>query len=162
VFSEPPEFSLQAALAAEAAESLAVMTRLPEMSFSGFVSVLLNDQPVQASAQTAGSVAVAVCPKALASALAPETLYHFTRATGHSGIVGSGQLIPGMGVTGFGVYGTAVTNAATITWAGVPADAMVRFSPGLSSVGWGLIPGLWWRVTPAVTTLFSYGVPIIP
>jgi hypothetical protein len=98
----------------------------------------------------------------LASALAPETLYHFTTATSYESIVASGQLIPGWGSTGFGVYGTALPVAGTVSWAQVPAEAMVSFSPGMSSVGWGMVPGLWWRVTPAITTLFSFGVPVNP
>jgi len=96
-----------------------------------------------------------------ASALAPQTLYHFTSEAGYQGIVESGQIIPGQGITGYGVYGTAANNAATVGWAGVPTDAVVAFSPGMSQVTPGLIPGLWWSVQPAVTTLFQYGIPAI-
>jgi RHS repeat-associated protein len=91
-------------------------------------------------------------------ALAPETLYHFTTEAGYQGIVEAGQIVPGNGVTGFGVYGTAVPNAATVSWAGIPTEAVVPFSPGLSQVTPGLIPGLWWSVRPVVTTLFQFGV----
>ena len=95
-------------------------------------------------------------------ALAPQTLYHFTSEAGYQGIVTAGQIIPGNGITGFGVYGTALRNAATVGWAGIPTAQVVSFSPGLSQVNPGLIPGLWWAVGPVITTLFQYGVPILP
>jgi hypothetical protein len=94
-------------------------------------------------------------------ALAPETLYHFTTEAGYDGIVEAGQIIPGNGITGFGVYGTAVPSASSVSWAGVSTEAIVPFSPGLSPVTPGLVPFSWWSVQPTVTTLFQYGVPII-
>ena len=94
-------------------------------------------------------------------ALAPETLYHFTTQAAKQAIIKAGQIIPTVGITGLGVYGTAVRNAATVAWAGVPTEDVVFFSPGLSQVTPGLIPFLWWSVQPVVTTLFQYGVPIV-
>ena len=105
-----------------------------------------------------GSAAAGVVMGAL-PALAPETLYHFTSQAGYEGIVEAGQIAPGNGITGWGVYGTALPNASTVSWAGVPTDAMVSFSPGLSEVTPGLVPGLWWSAQPAITTLFQYGIP---
>ncbi len=83
-----------------------------------------------------------------------------TSEAGAQGIAEAGQILPGMGATGFGVYGTAVESAATVSWAGIPTNAVVAFALGLARVSVGLIPGLWWKVQPAITTLFQYGVPI--
>lgn len=134
----------------------------PKNFFAGSVNVLLNDQPVQGISQIAGSLATVVAPRVAASVAAPSTLYHFTSPAGYQGIMAAGQVIPGPGATGFGVYATSIPSAASVTWAQLPGSAMVTISPGMSAVSPGLIPFLWWRVTPAVTTLFSYGVPIVP
>jgi RHS repeat-associated protein len=118
------------------------------------------DSSMALIATVAGGSVAAGAVAGVLPALAPETLYHFTTQAAKQAIVNSGQLIPTVGITGLGVYGTAVRNAVTVAWAGVPTQAVVTFSPGLSQVRPGLIPFLWWSVRPAVTTLFQYGVPI--
>jgi RHS repeat-associated protein len=137
-------------------------TYLPQQFYSGFVNALLNDDTATGALQVVGSLAAAVAPGAIANSLAPETLYHYTTAAAYESITFSGQIIPGMGITGWGVYGTAVQSAATVSWAGIPTDAVVAFSPGMSAVSPGLVPGLWWSVAPTVCTLMNCGVPIIP
>ncbi len=137
-------------------------TYLPQQFYSGFVNALLNDDTTTGALQVAGSLATVVAPGAIANALAPETLYHYTTTAAYDSIISSGQVTPGMGITGWGVYGTAVQSAATVSWAGVPTEAVVAFSPGMSAVSPGLIPGLWWSVAPTVCTLLNCGVPIVP
>jgi hypothetical protein len=137
------------------------LTFLPGQYWEGFARMVINDDPWSA-VQMARSVAPIVAIQTAGPMLAPSTLYHFTTVRGYAGITAAGQILPGAGVTGTGVYGTAVSAPWTVGWAGISTEAVVSFSPGMSAVYPGLFPLMWWRVVPTVTTLFSPGVPVIP
>lgn len=98
------------------------------------------DSSIALVATVAGGSAAVGAVAGVLPALAPETLYHFTTQAAQQAIVKAGQIIPTVGITGLGVYGTAVRNAATVAWAGVATQAVVPFSAGLSQVRPGLIP----------------------
>jgi hypothetical protein len=113
-----------------------------------------------AIAAFAGASIVAGAFVAAPAVLAPDTLYHFTTTAGYQGITAAGHITPGTGLTGVGVYGTALNNAATVSWAGISTQGVVVFSPGMSAVIPAIpLPGLWWVVVPTVTTIFNSGVP---
>ena len=111
----------------------------------------------------AGSSAALGAVIATPAILVPDTLYHFTSSAGAQGIAATGSITPGLGISGVGVYGTAVNSASTVSFIGISTEAVVPFSPGLSAVGFGWpFPGLWYVVTPVVTTVFQSGVPVGP
>ncbi len=138
------------------------LTFLPQMFYSGFVDALLNDNVGKGASQVVGSLALAVGPQAIAQALAPSTLYHFTSLEAAAAITASGSLLPGPGFFGFGVYGSAFTSPVGATLMGAAStEAVIPFSSGLgtaaSAFGPFVIPGAYRVITPL--TLFG-GVPI--
>ncbi len=125
-----------------------VFTKLPQMFYGGFVDLLLNDKPSGMLA-IGGSLALVVGPQAVATALAPSTLYHFTSAEAAAAIKAAGTIYPSAtGVYGAGVYGSAFNWPIAASLMGASStEAVVPFSAGLGTVG------------NAITT---YGLPSIP
>ena len=135
-------------------------TALPYQFFAGFVNVLFNDDP-RGLLQIGGSLAAAVGPQAIANAFAPATLYHFTSAEAAAAIRASGRLLPGGGLFGGGVYGSAFNSAAAARLMGAASvEAVVPFSGGLGAVASGfgpiVVPGAYRVIYPL--SIFG-GVP---
>jgi hypothetical protein len=132
---------------------ISALTALPQMFYSGFVNMLLNDDP-NGALEIAGSLALAVGPQAVAGALAPTTLYHFTTAEGAAAIGASGAINGNAGLFGYGVYGSAWNSqTAAYLMGAASTEASVPFSTGLGTIvpsAWGpiVIPGAYRVIGP--------------
>ena len=141
---------------------ISALTVLPRMFYSGFVDMLLNDNTTQGALEIAGSIAAAVGPKAVANALAPATLYHFTSAEAGAAIQASGTIYPGGGLFGSGVYGSAFNSPAAATLMGARSvQAVIAFSgAGAVASAWGpfVMPGAYRVLAPL--TIFGGVTPL--
>jgi RHS repeat-associated protein len=139
------------------------ITALPEMFFVGFGNLIFNNNP-KGLVQIGGSLALAVGPEAVANALAPATLYHFTSAEAAAAIRSSGRILPGKGLFGSGVYGSAFRSPLAAKIMGARSvQAVVPFAAGLGTKASmiGPIPYVGAYRVIAPVTLFG-GVPPLP
>ena len=139
------------------------ITALPEMFFVGFGNLIFNNNP-KGLVQIGGSLALAVGPEAVANALAPATLYHFTSAEAAAAIRSSGRILPGKGLFGSGVYGSGFRSPLAAKIMGARSvQAVVPFAAGLGTKASmiGPIPYVGAYRVIAPVTLFG-GVPPLP